>query len=217
MTSKPSGRPCAVVDCLKLARNRGWCSMHYERWRLHGDVGPATLIREVPKPECCVEGCTRTARCQDYCSMHYQRVWKTGSPRGANHEVITRGDLLTRLSDKFLVGDGCWPWVGVINGNGYGMLGTQRGHVLLFELMVGPVPRGFHVHHLCQNRRCVRPDHLAALSHKDHMAVHAALVTHCKWGHDLSDTGWYYRNNGGRECRMCCIERSRRANDKQRA
>ena len=30
-------KPCQIDGCLKLARKRGWCRMHYERWRRHGD------------------------------------------------------------------------------------------------------------------------------------------------------------------------------------
>ncbi len=29
--------PCAVSGCTSLARNRGWCGPHYQRWRLYGD------------------------------------------------------------------------------------------------------------------------------------------------------------------------------------
>ena len=28
---------CAVDGCVTLAQTRGWCAMHYERWRIHGD------------------------------------------------------------------------------------------------------------------------------------------------------------------------------------
>jgi HNH endonuclease len=30
--------PCTVDGCQKNARNRGWCSMHYERWRKFGST-----------------------------------------------------------------------------------------------------------------------------------------------------------------------------------
>lgn len=42
---------CSIDDCKKLAVNkRGWCSMHYARWRTHGDP----LIKKptsVPNPK----------------------------------------------------------------------------------------------------------------------------------------------------------------------
>ena len=39
-------RTCSIEGCEKVVRNRGWCSMHYARWRLHGDP-----FRERPNAE----------------------------------------------------------------------------------------------------------------------------------------------------------------------
>lgn len=36
---------CLVAGCAKPSHRRGWCSMHYERWRIHGDVGPTAPHR----------------------------------------------------------------------------------------------------------------------------------------------------------------------------
>lgn len=36
---------CAVVDCEREARARGWCNPHYKRWRKHGDV-LGTAVRD---------------------------------------------------------------------------------------------------------------------------------------------------------------------------
>jgi hypothetical protein len=30
-------RTCSIEDCTKPARSRGWCPMHYTRWKRHGD------------------------------------------------------------------------------------------------------------------------------------------------------------------------------------
>jgi hypothetical protein len=37
---------CAIEGCAKAARQRGWCPMHYQRWRHHGDP-----LREPPTAE----------------------------------------------------------------------------------------------------------------------------------------------------------------------
>lgn len=82
--------------------------------------------------------------------------------------------LLDRLADKFLVGDGCWPWVGAITAStGYGKInvGTVDGkkiartaHRVIYELLIGPILAGLHIDHLCRVRHCVRPDHLEAVT-----------------------------------------------------
>jgi hypothetical protein len=28
---------CAVIECSRAAKARGWCNRHYMRWRHHGD------------------------------------------------------------------------------------------------------------------------------------------------------------------------------------
>lgn len=62
----------------------------------------------------------------------------------------------------------CWEWTRRIDDEGYGRL-TARGesrrvHVLSYEDSCGEVPPGLHVDHECWNRKCVRPDHLRAVS-----------------------------------------------------
>lgn len=32
-----NGKACVVPECGKEARSRGWCAMHWRRWRKHGD------------------------------------------------------------------------------------------------------------------------------------------------------------------------------------
>lgn len=38
---------CSVTDCSRDAVARGWCLMHYKRWRKHGD--PSTTVRASPR------------------------------------------------------------------------------------------------------------------------------------------------------------------------
>ncbi|MFI9558856.1 HNH endonuclease signature motif containing protein [Nonomuraea endophytica] len=63
---------------------------------------------------------------------------------------------------------GCWIWLGPIMENGYGRtvwLGVhQLPHRVAYELAVGPIPLGREIDHACANTRCVRPDHLQAVT-----------------------------------------------------
>lgn len=53
----------------------------------------------------------------------------------------------------------CWEWMGEIH-NGYGRLHHTRAHRFTYEEVIGAVPPGLELDHLCRNRRCVNPFHL---------------------------------------------------------
>ena len=111
---------------------------------------------------------------------------------------------------------GCWGWVGASSGAGYGhtRIGGRNisAHRTSWELHFGAVPDGMCVLHRCDNRRCVRPDHLflGTLSDNSRDCVEKgrhgqARKTHCKRGHEFNEANTYTRHDGrgGRACRAC--------------
>ena len=73
-----------------------------------------------------------------------------------------------RLLSKIDRTEECWTWIGKTYRGGYGRIsrsGRQiAAHRAVYELLVGPIPEGLVLDHLCRNRRCVRPEHLEPVS-----------------------------------------------------
>lgn len=104
--------------------------------------------------------------------------------------------------------DDCWRWTGPLNAYGYGIIlvgvNPRRAvgaHRFTYEKAHGAIPAKFDVHHRCQNRACVNPDHLEALSRRDHIREHA--TGHCMRGHEFTPENTYVRPDGARNCREC--------------
>jgi hypothetical protein len=68
--------------------------------------------------------------------------------------------------------DGCWVWTGPLHRGGYAKFQARDGrkvfvHRFSYETLVGPIPEGLFIDHLCENRLCVKPDHLEPVTHRE--------------------------------------------------
>ncbi len=131
-------------------------------------------------------------------------------------------DPLTHLLENVTkdISTGCWNWTASRNRYGYGTVslkaigGHKLVHVAMHELMVGPVPEGLELDHLCRNRSCCNPDHLEPVTHAENMRRGAPYWaertrSECQRGHALAGTNVRTYPNGKRYCVTCRLERQR--------
>lgn len=164
-TTDPIKRKCSVEGCerdLRPPSARGMCSLHYYRWKRHGDVRPRD---KAPKAVCSVPHCGKAIEGRGLCRLHWYRR-KRGTDllapmrgqRGALEAWLHQHS--TTDSHECLV----WPYGRT---KGYGHLrfdGRQMGaHRAMCILAHGAPPfRGAQAAHSCGNGAlgCVNPNHL---------------------------------------------------------
>lgn len=126
---------------------------------------------------------------------------------------------------KIELGPACWEWRGKRQPNGYGKLwirglpgdGQGYAHRVVYELLVGPIPVGLDLDHLCRNRGCVNPAHLEPVTRRTNLVrgqtipARKVAQTHCVRGHLFDKANTCIRRNGTRLCRACGRLRSRGA------
>lgn len=114
----------------------------------------------------------------------------------------------------------CWLWARAIDANGYGVIGWSENrkpkrfyvHRVVYDSLVGPIPEGLQLDHLCRVRHCINPSHLEPVTCliNTKRGANPKMVAHkngtCVKGHDKSN--FYIRKNGKTAyCKICKLDR----------
>lgn len=116
----------------------------------------------------------------------------------------------------------CWLWTAAID-KGYGSFTIRRGekakaHRYAYQELVGPIPVGLTLDHLCRNRACVNPAHLEPVTlgvnvlRGEGPGANNRRKSHCPKGHPYDRTtveGW-------RRCEECSREYHRQYRNRLR-
>jgi HNH endonuclease len=82
--------------------------------------------------------------------------------------------MLERLNNYVAdPGTGCWIWCGAMFRGGYGNVRHEgrnvSAHRAMYEAVVGLIPEGLDLDHLCRTPACIRPSHLEPVSRGENL------------------------------------------------
>lgn len=174
---------------------------------------------------CTVDGCTSKHVARGWCHKHWQRWRAHGDPLA----TLVPGRGLSTLDRVLLRIDftgPCWEWQGFLGSDGYPQISvrvdgrqrtTMKPYRILWEELVGPIPDGLTIDHLCRNIVCCNPDHLEPVtqwvnSRRGYgLAGMNARKTHCPQGHPYDEANTMRSPDGlVRICRACKQAQTRR-------
>lgn len=124
-----------------------------------------------------------------------------------------RADIHVRFWSKVDGFGDCWLWTGERTSKGYGRFhaGDRQvmAHRFAYEDLIGSIPVGLTIDHLCRVRHCVNPAHLEPVTNTENirrgMGWGGTNVrkTHCYKGHPYDEVNTRRRRDGSRECKTC--------------
>lgn len=211
-------RTCSVLDCNLPHWAKGMCRRHYYRKPLQ-----EPRIKRAPLV-CAIDGCARLVDRSGFCAIHHYRWKRYGDPL---KRTRLQGDLEGRFWQKvnqsgptLKAGLGpCWIWESRVGSGPYGKFLVGRKLVsayrFSYELLVGQIPTGLVLDHLCSNPPCVNPQHLEPVTQRENnrrgegWGGRNARKQCCPRGHPYDETNTYLRPDGkGRDCLTCRRARS---------
>jgi hypothetical protein len=127
---------------------------------------------------------------------------------------------LSKIFSRVEINGECAEWNVPLSRDGYAKLGGKLVHREVYKETRGMITDGFHVDHICFNRKCINPNHLRAIPAIENLHLQrSSLLTHCKHGHEFNDKNTAIRANGykSRQCLKCAAFYSAKYRSKKKA
>lgn len=127
----------------------------------------------------------------------------------------SKSDLPDRIQRRIVDNDNdCWLW-DARRKDGYTQVSYKGDkwlvHRLTYTLMVGEIPEGLQIDHLCRTRHCVNPAHLEAVTPLENTSRSLGnnSKTCCPKGHEYTaENTINYDSRRHRECKTCKYARN---------
>lgn len=123
---------------------------------------------------CSIDGCASRAVARSMCGAHWKRWRKWGDPTIVKKPAPLERRIFHRCEVQ---PNGCLTYTGHLDPEGYGKIragsrtdGTRRTvyvHRAVYIELVGPVPEGLQLDHLCRTRSCCNPAHLEPVTARE--------------------------------------------------
>lgn len=172
---------------------------------------------------CKLPDCNKRHEAQGLCRNHYRVAMRAGTI-----QPLPRKTPEQRFWEKVDKTSTCWLWTGGVS-TGYGFFNVagsaDKGyaHRYAYEWLVGPIPDGMQLDHLCRNTRCVNPAHLEPVEPGENYRRGNGFgginsrKTHCPHGHAYDAPNTYVDARGQRHCRKCRVRRGMEYKRRKRA
>ncbi len=182
----------------------------------------------MPKRTCTYGDCDKPHSGRGFCRSHYYQMRRDGK-FVANQRLTLEQRFWPKVDKNGPLPEerpdlgNCWVWKSAKHDSVYGAIIDKAppmtpAHRAGYELMVGPIPNGLVLDHLCRRPRCVRFDHLEPVPQPVNIARGKApallrewdakgrALTHCKWGHEYTQANTRIKKNGTRSCKACALK-----------
>jgi len=100
----------------------------------------------------------------------------------------------TPIEERYRINEltGCWIFLGSIDEEGYGRVGSIMAHRYVYIALVGPIPDGLELDHLCVRPQCVNPSHMEPVSPEVNRERARAYRVPAAWSRETCAKGHAY-------------------------